>query len=143
MERLIKAGADPNYKNANKLNSLHMVTLKKDLKMSGLIIKNIKNINAQTVTGDTALHYACSYQLYDMVELLLKYGANPNIPEFEHEMYPIFYSVIQDDINIVKLLVKANFDPIRQDSNGNTMAHYAIISNNFDIHRLYFWFLSN
>ena len=133
LQELLNVNADANYKNTSNINALHLAVLKKDLIMVKMIIKYIKNINAKTLTGDTVLHYACSYQLYDIIKLLLDAGADPNISESEHELYPIFYSIIQNDIDIVKLLIKTKFNPNNQDNNGNTIIHYAIIYNHVGI----------
>lgn len=133
LQELLNVNADVNHKNATNINALHLAVLKKDLVMVKMIIKYIKNINAKTSSGDTVLHYACSSQLLDIIKLLLSMGADPNIPESEHELYPIFYSVIQNDIDIVKLLIEANFNPSNQDNNGNTIIHYAIIYNHISI----------
>lgn len=133
LEELLNVNVDVNYKNNKHINALHLAVMKKDSVMVKMIIKYIKNINAKTLIGDTALHYACSYQLYDIIKILLNAGADPNISESEHELYPIFYSVIQNDIDIVELLIKAKFNPNNQDNNGSTIIHYAIVYNHISI----------
>lgn len=129
LQELLNVNTDVNYKNNKHVTALHLAIIKKDTIMVNMIIKYVKNINSKTLSGDTALHYACSYQLYDVIKILLNAGADPNISESEHELYPIFYSVIQNDINAVELLIRAHFNPNHQDNNGSTIIHYAIVYN--------------
>ena len=47
-----------------------------------LLIKKCSDINAQDVKGNTFLHRAVSHGYFDVVEILLKYGADCNITNF-------------------------------------------------------------
>lgn len=133
LQELINHGADVNYKNNDGLNVLHLSVLKNDTTMVKMLIKYIKNVDAQTNTGETALHDACNFKRIEIVKLLLNKGANPNISNNDQDFYPIFYSVIQNDVDITKLLIDNYSDPNHQDSLGNTFVHYAILHNNINI----------
>ena len=39
-------------------------------------------VNCTNVNGATPVHYAVQYQNKDILEVLLRYGANPNVQEF-------------------------------------------------------------
>jgi len=127
LQQLLNHGADANYKNNENLNALHIAVLKKDPTMVKMLIKYVKNIDTKTITGDTALHYACNYKLTEIVQILLENRADPNIIEAEHDFTPVFFSVIQNDFDITKLLIVHGANPNHQDSQGNTVMHYSII----------------
>ena len=115
------------------MNSLHLAVLKKDLTMVKMLSKYIKNIDARTTHGSTALHYACNFQLIEIIKILLEKGADPNIIESEYDFYPIFYVVVQNNIEITKLLIINGTNPNHQDYLGNTIIHYAIMNNHTEI----------
>lgn len=129
LTELLNNGADANYKNSENMNVLHLAVLKKDIHMVKILLKYIKNINTRTLKGSTALHYACNFQQTEIVKILLENGANQNILEIEYDFYPIFYSVVQNNISITKLLITAGTNPNNQDYLGNTIIHYAIMNN--------------
>lgn len=133
VQELLVNGADANYKNNDNFNSLHLAVLKKDVGITKMLLKHIKNINAKTVRGSTALHYACNFQLFDIAVILIENGADPNIYENEYDFTPIFYAVVQNNIPISKFLVDQGINPNFQDYNGNTIIHYCILSNHIEI----------
>ena len=42
----------------------------------------------------------------EIVKILLEKGANQNIIESEYDFYPIFYAVIQNNVEITKMLIE-------------------------------------
>ena len=133
IEQLLKYGADPNHKNNSGLNVLHMAVLRKDINIVKSILVCIKNIDARTNNGSTALHYSCSFQLLEITKLLLEAGANTDLSEFENDMCPIFYTVIMNDLELTKLLIDYRASPNYQDYLGNTMIHYVILNKHMQI----------
>ncbi|MEM3062075.1 MAG: ankyrin repeat domain-containing protein, partial [Nitrososphaerota archaeon] len=133
LRELLTYGADPNYKNDDNVTALHMSVLKKDIIMVKMITKYIKNLDGKTSKGSTALHIACNFQLIDIVKVLLEMGANQNMYESEYEFYPIFYAVVQNNVELTKLLVDYGANPNNQDYIGNTAIHYAIINRHVEI----------
>ena len=133
LQELLSNGADANYRNNENMTALHLSVLKKDPTMVKMLMKYIKNIDARTNRGSTALHYACNFQLVDIVKILLEHGADQNIIEIEYDFYPIFYVVVQNNIEITKLLIDNGANPNNQDYMGNTIIHYAIMNNHTEI----------
>lgn len=133
LQELLSHGADANYKNNENMNSLHLAVLKKDVTIVKMLVKYIKNINARTNAGSTALHYACNFQQLEIVKILLENGASQDIAEFEYDLYPIFYAVVQNNIEITKLLVNYGANPNHQDYVANTIIHYAIMNIHIEI----------
>jgi len=133
LQELLSHGADANYRGIDNMNSLHLAVLKKDITMVKMILRYIKNIDARTTDGLTALHYACDFQLPEIVKILLEKGANQNLIEFDYDFYPIFYAVVQNNFEITKILVEYGANPNHQDYQGNTIIHYAIVKNHLAI----------
>lgn len=133
LQELLSNGADANYKNNENMNALHLAVLKKDVTMVKMVIRYIKNIDARTNGGSTALHYACNFQLLEIVKILLDHGASQDIIELEYDFYPIFYAVVQNNIGITKLLIDHGANPNQQDYVGNTIIHYAIMNAHTEI----------
>ena len=133
LQELLTNGADPNFKNSENMTPIHLAVLKKSVQMVRMLIRNAKNIDYRTLKGLTPLHYACIFQLEEIVAILLENGANQNISEIEYDFYPIFYSVIQNNVSITKNLVNYGANLNHQDYLGNTILHYLIINSNQEI----------
>ena len=46
-----------------------------------LLDDNEADVNTRNINGQTPLHFAVEAQSYTMIEVLLKYGADPNIQD--------------------------------------------------------------
>ncbi len=79
------------------------------------------------------MHYSSSFQLLDVTKILLDSGADQNLYEYEYQLYPIFYAVIQNNIQLTKIFTDNGTNPNNQDYLGNTILHYAIMYNNLEI----------
>jgi ankyrin repeat protein len=55
----------------------------------------------------------------DITELLLKHGARPNVPG-HHNITPLHEAVLNNRLDIVKLLVMYGADAEARDGNGKT-----------------------
>ena len=133
LQELLTNGADANYRNNENMNSLHLAVLKKDATIVKMLIKYVKNIDARTSKGSTPLHYACNFQLLDIVKILLDNGSDQNIADLEYDFYPIFYVVVLNNVLITKLLIDHGANPNHQDYSGNTIIHYCIYHNHLEI----------
>ena len=78
---------------------------------------------------------AARYGYLDIIKLLLKAGANPNIKDSSGNTALIWVS-INGHLNIVRLLLKAGANPNIKDSNGNTALTRASRHGHLDIVKL-------
>lgn len=133
LQQLLTFGADASYKNKEYMSVLHLAVLKKDIVTVKIILKYTKAINSQTKDGSTPLHYAVNFQQAEISKLLLDNGAKHDIFEYEYDFYPIFFSVIQNDITITKILLDYTYNVNHQDYLGNTILHYCIANSHDEL----------
>ena len=131
--RLLEYNSNPNISDINGYNSLHYSIKSRSCDVCKIIVDVINDLNAKCNTGETALHIACNFQLFDICELLVKKGANINIQDYEHEFTALHYTTTLDNKPLTKLLLDNNADPNLQDIYGNTPIHYSIIEENYEI----------
>ena len=96
VEVLLDNGADPDILDEEEFSPLHnAVTFPAIVK---LLLTKAKNINCQNNIGETPLHLASERGVTESAKTLLEYGADPNIPNKEGELFnkwkiPIIISV--------------------------------------------------
>ena len=85
------------------------------------------DINAQDEDGYTLLHSAVSIDHAEIVEILLKNGANPNIKD-KKDNSPLHFAMrLEASRPVIKLLCENGADLNAQNSIGFTPLHYACI----------------
>ena len=85
-----------------------------------LIINGAKiSINTPTKNGNTCLMVAVANNNIDLVEVLLKYGANPNAARPSDGTIPIMIAAYNGYSKIVNSLVRKT-DLLKKDNDGNT-----------------------
>jgi ankyrin repeat protein len=133
---LLKHGANPNPKKSVDYSPIHEAFINKNYQIIDLLIKYgvdkmhllnmyiwfdnfediepliIKNkylINQKNTDYYTPLMCAASQNKIKIVELLLKYGANPNINNYSNRS-PLFEAVYHQNYDMVKLLIENGAD---------------------------------
>ena len=103
--------------------------------------KNIKDGVDVDVLGEyasTPLHYACREGNLEIINLLIKEGANVNSKNHYSTIYPLF-DVINSMNNqkeyflIIQLLIENGADINKVDSFGNTLLYHAIEKENIEL----------
>lgn len=94
---------------------------------------NFIDINEKDNEGRTSLIYALSQGYKDIAKLLIDAGADLNIVDKLNKMSPLHYSVMLQDIEIVRTIVKRNSSPHLKDEQGRTALHYAVFLGYWDI----------
>lgn len=90
----------------------------RDLLTSGL------GANVNDGSGRTALGVASMLGSAEVVELLLKHGADPDAPD-SLKQTPLMWAVRYDHSPTVTLLLRAGADPHRVDSTGHSVSWHA------------------
>ncbi|CAB0042001.1 unnamed protein product [Trichogramma brassicae] len=141
---LLRSGANPNLANKDGLTPLHIMCVFpfriKDLAEIFLEINNDKSqtlqIDARDKNGDTPLHIAMQMGCEEMIEFLLRNGADPNIVNNEGST-PLHYfvtSIGNDRDDLLKMFFKINGalnQPVQVDTKdklGRTPLQLAVVN---------------
>ncbi len=94
------------------------------------LLKDGIDVDAKDYDGETPLSSAASFGHLKSVRFLLSKGANPNITNDSGDTALLSVGLIsdntEDDIEIIRLLIKAGADIDFEDSNGSTALHSAV-----------------
>jgi ankyrin repeat protein len=101
---LMERGLDPNRPNWLGITLLHRCAAKGDIEIAQVCLEFGADINAlETDSSSTPLACAARLGKKEMVEWLLKQGANPNLPEDEPWALPVEWARRRDHHEIVDL----------------------------------------
>ena len=116
-ELLLQAGADPNMSIKPPIVDKHILLISKTL------FSNECHLAGNEMIGWTALMLACEFGHLEVVQLLLKGKANPDLREAEG-ITALIIAVKQGFSDIVQQLLEYGTDPNIGDENGCTAIHY-------------------
>ena len=109
--------------------ALHYACKKSNFKSVIRILKNKKHdINLKDAEGMTPLLYACKSNSFQIVEMLITYGANPHVVN-DDNFNAISFIAQHGNRKLIKLISKHNVDPNITDKNNHTPLYYAYLSN--------------
>ena len=128
VELLLKAGADPNM-------SIKTLIDKGILAKSKTLFSNKSHLVGNEMIGRTALMLACEGHL-EVVQLLLKANANPNLREAQG-ITALIIATRQGFSDIVQQLLEYGADPNIGDNNGCTAIHYIMMLNDTETPQSY------
>lgn len=81
-KELLQRGHNPSKPDNSGFTPLHYAVRSASKELVECLLEAGSDVNAQTKAGKaTALHRACSRGRPEIVELLIKYNCNPNIPD--------------------------------------------------------------
>jgi len=92
---------------------------------------NIRDDNSSSF-GDTPLLLSTYSGDTNCVELLLKYGADPNMSDTHSNHTPLFNSYMADDNDAIKLLLMYGADPHKPINNGLSVISYMILNGDYN-----------
>ncbi|KAK1629906.1 hypothetical protein QYE76_004221 [Lolium multiflorum] len=114
VELLLDRGANPNIENREGFTVLHVIATKKDLffrdlfGIADILLSRGANVDSMSSEG-TPLHIAAQCGNVEMMEVLLKYKANPN--RVVRLFYaPLTLALFASSLKCVELLIKAGAD---------------------------------
>jgi ankyrin repeat protein len=131
LEKCLKRDADPNKKDELGMRPLEYASSFECIKL--LLEAGAEPDIFFESTGSTPLQIASIRQHTDVVKILLKYGANPNIPNM-NGLTALDHAVhacnLRGNTDIVESLLSHGADVNHQDASGFTVLHRAIMFNN-------------
>lgn len=92
-------------------------------------MKEIPLLHEHDENGLTAVHWAADRGHTEILDLLLKNGANVNITDKESNQTPLHYAVSCGHSESVRILLKHGADPHVKDADGTTCFDIAVESN--------------
>lgn len=110
-----------------------------NLHKARMLVEQGKNVDHYDGWGLTPLMWACHYRNYDVVDLLLQNGANPNLKSrlsygsMAIGSTPLMFAAYQGHSMIVKLLLKNNASKSIKDASGRSAEKYALKGGNHNI----------
>lgn len=118
-------------------NELGMYVKRGNVPVVESVLKTRKvNINAKNPKDDgTLLHYAVYNDRTEMVKLLLKYGANPNIRASKEGITPVMLAFDKKNLGIIDLLLKAKPHLDIPDNNDHTVLCRMVLKNDVSMAR--------
>lgn len=151
IKKLLKARADPNVANEGGMTALMIVARTPDVEAAQALIKAHANVNAaESSRGQTALILAAAQGQPEMVRVLLKAKADPEIrsksnlgqrqvsaePRAQQRpvgnMNALMYAARQGCALCAKYLIDGGANPSAADPENTTALQYALLSLNFD-----------
>ena len=113
-----------------KENTIYTYGFKNQLVKAENYLKNGGDVDVLGEYDSSALHYACREGNIEMIQLLLRYGANVNKKNRYSTIYPIFdilsSTKIMEPLLFIQLLLKNGASVTVVDSFGNNILHYAV-----------------
>jgi ankyrin repeat protein len=130
---LLDNGADPNVLTNEKktplfeLNNIKYINERKAI--ANLLLDHGVDPNIVDRHGDMALHYACVYDMEDVVDILLEHGAKyMEISKSGRLPLPWDLAINNELYDIVKVLLKHGMDINYQDSQGATALIRSVVN---------------
>ncbi|KAJ6168103.1 hypothetical protein N7497_000946 [Penicillium chrysogenum] len=127
VERLLKAGADP-----NTISAIHHAAARGSRAIVQALLDGGTNVDAQNPVGQTALHCAARNGHEDVIKLLLKNGANVNAKD-ENEQTALHGAAGQGCESIINVLLEGNAEVDTEDLDGDTAFHFAARRDHSDV----------
>lgn len=123
---LIENDSNVLIRDNNTDDSLHLAVLYKRKAILDELLKIGRlNINSVNENGESALHYACNYNLNDIAIKLIDSKINVNIQDLKKKLNALMYCInLGLDELTFKLIPLTDLNT--QDVNGNTVLHHAI-----------------
>lgn len=104
---------------------LHFAAIFNQIEIAKWLLENGVNVDAQDSSfKETALHLACKYKYFAMVQLLLKFNARVDVSNYVGKT-ALFYACAKGQYELVLLLLSKKSDINHKDHTGKTPIYFA------------------
>jgi palmitoyltransferase ZDHHC13/17 len=125
IQLLIAHGADPNIKDTQGYNTLHLVTHSSSIMPLLYLLHQPISVDERDSAGHTALMWAAYQGDALSVELLLKHGANPNTRD-DSGLTPLHWAVVRGNKVCILKLFEKGAEIHAKDNDGRTARDMAV-----------------
>jgi len=91
------------------------------------------DVNAQDLSGTSALMFASSGPYLETVQLLLDHGAKINMVDTTEHFSALMWAAAEGQAAVVELLLENKADPTLKDVDGDTAESFAAKANHADV----------
>ncbi|KAF8256806.1 hypothetical protein EI94DRAFT_1693750 [Lactarius quietus] len=125
IQLLIAHGADPNIRDTQGYNTLHLVTHSSSIMPLLYLLHQPISVDERDSAGHTALMWAAYQGDALSVELLLKHGANPNARD-DSGLSPLHWAVVRGNKVCIRRLFEKGTEIHAKDNEGRTARDMAV-----------------
>ena len=125
IQLLIAHGADPNIKDTQGYNTLHLVTHSSSITPLLYLLHQPLSVDERDSAGHTSLMWAAYQGDALSVELLLKHGANPNSRD-DAGLTPLHWAVVRGNKVCIRQLFEKGAEIHAKDNEGRTARDMAV-----------------
>jgi palmitoyltransferase len=125
IQLLIAHGADPNIKDTQGYNTLHLVTHSSSITPLLYLLHQPISVDERDTAGHTALMWAAYQGDALSVEMLLKHGANPNARD-DAGLTPLHWAVVRGNKVCIRQLFEKGAEINAKDNEGRTARDMAV-----------------
>lgn len=125
IQLLIAHGADPNIKDSQGYNTLHLVTHSSSIMPLLYLLHQPISVDERDSNGHTALMWAAYQGDALSVDLLLKHGANTNTKD-DSGLTPLHWAVVRGNRMCIRRLIEKGAELGARDGEGRTARDMAV-----------------
>jgi len=125
IQLLVAHGADPNTKDTQGYNTLHLVTHSSSIMPLLYLLHQPISVDERDSAGHTALMWAAYQGDALSVEILLKHGANPNTRD-DSGLTPLHWAVVRGNKVCILRLLEMSAEIHAKDNEGRTARDMAV-----------------
>lgn len=133
-------GIDLEARDSTLSTPLILASLLNIIEVVKLLIEKKASFDAGDERDFTPLHHACSYGYFEIVQILLEAGADPNRTALIDDTTPFHQAVLNGHHELIDILIKYGADPSFGNNkalnlaceNGHTMCVQMLLDNNCD-----------
>lgn len=117
---------------SNKYIPIILVCEAGSLELLKKIVDRGGDVNALGLNGDSPLYWAFSSDNVEMIDYLIKKGANPDGPKGS-SLPPLIIPAFKGNIKLIKFLINKGANINKKDKDGQTVLHYVCLRQNSNL----------